>query len=285
MEGAAGLSNAGFRRLHEGTTIRRATGLPIADRLLDIWYRRDVLRMLTERGLKEKYSRSVLGYAWSLIEPAMLILTYFVLLAIFHRSYPDYPLFVGSTVLAWQWFNGTVNAALSSLRSNARLITSVNLPREIYPLSDVAQKTIEYLLSLPILVIVAFGFGVRPSGYLAALPLALILELMLCTGMALLVAALNTVLRDIQRGIGIVLRLLFYLVPVLYPLQNLSASLRRVAMVDPLVGILEMQRAVWFPAWWTGWRPVIFSVVGSALVFVVGFAVFARFERTVLKEL
>ena len=89
--------SADFHRLHEATTIRRSTGIPIADRLYDVWLRRDVLRMLVDRGLKAKYSSSVLGYAWSLIEPAMFILTYFLLLKIFNRSYPMYPLFVGST--------------------------------------------------------------------------------------------------------------------------------------------------------------------------------------------
>jgi ABC-2 type transport system permease protein len=277
--------SADFHRLHEATTVRRATGIPIADRLYDVWLRRDVLRILVERGLQEKYASSVLGYAWSFIEPAMYILTYFLLITIFNRSYPMYPLFIGSTVLAWQWFQGTVTSALSSLRSNARLITSVNLPREIYPLADVAEKAVEYVLSLPILVIVAVIYQVKPSPYILALPLALVLELMLCIGMGLLVAALNTVLRDVQRGIGIVLRLTFYLVPVLYPLWRLPAKFQTLVAINPLVGVLELQRAIWFPAYWTGWQPVINSVIGAVVVLIAGFTVFARTERTVLKEL
>lgn len=277
--------SADFHRLHEATTVRRSTGIPAADRLYDVWVRRDVLRMLVERGLKAKYSSSVLGYAWSLIEPAMFILTYFLLLQIFHRSYPMYPLFVGSTVLAWQWFNGTVNAALSSLRANARLITSVNLPREIYPLADAVEKAVEYAFSLPVLLVVALFYRATPSYYTILLPLALLLEMMLCTGMALLVSALNTVLRDVQRGIGIVLRMMFYLIPVLYPLSKLPPAYQRLEALNPLTGIMEMQRAVWFPAYWTGWQPVINAIIGSSLVLIAGFTVFARTERTVLKEL
>jgi ABC-2 type transport system permease protein len=277
--------SADFHRLHEATTIRRSTGIPIADRLYDVWLRRDVLRMLVDRGLKAKYSSSVLGYAWSLIEPAMFILTYFLLLKIFNRSYPMYPLFVGSTVLAWQWFNGTVNTALSSLRSNARLITSVNLPREIYPLADAVEKTVEYVFSVPVLLLVALIYQARPSFYILLLPLALLLELMICTGMALLVSSLNTVLRDVQRGIGIVLRMMFYLSPVLYPLQKLPVKWRAIEAINPLTGVLEMQRAIWFPTYWTGWQPVFNSIIGATVVLLAGFTVFARTERTVLKEL
>jgi ABC-2 type transport system permease protein len=277
--------SADFHRLHEATTIRRSAGIPLADRLYDVWLRRDVLRMLVDRGLKAKYSSSVLGYAWSLIEPAMFILTYFLLLKIFQRSYPMYPLFVGSTVLAWQWFQGTVNSSLSSLRSNSRLITSVNLPREIYPLSDAIEKAIEYVLSLPVLLLVALVYRATPSYYALLLPLALLLELMICTGLALLVSALNTVLRDVQRGIGIVLRMMFYLSPVLYPLYKLPVQFRAIEAINPLTGVLEMQRAVWFPAYWTGWQPVVNSVIGACIVLVAGVTVFARTERTVLKEL
>jgi ABC-2 type transport system permease protein len=282
---SAGLAGLRFRRLHEGTTVRSAAGIPILDRLLHIWDRRDVLRMLTERGLRQKYAGSVLGYAWSLLEPALLIATYFLLLKIFHRSYPMYPLFIASAILPWQWFASTVNSSTSTLRQNARLITSINLPREIYPLADVAVKTIEFVLSLPILLVVAWFYGVRPSAYIFALPLVLILELMICVGVALLISSLNTVLRDIQRGIGIVIRMLFYLVPALYPLQRLTGRVRRIESYNPMTGILEVNRAVWFPNYWTSWRPVYFSVIGAVVMLVLGFSVFSRVEAAVLKEL
>jgi ABC-2 type transport system permease protein len=274
-----------FRRIHEGTRVRSAAGIPVLERLLDIWERRDVLRMLTERGLRQKYAGSVLGYAWSLLEPALLIATYFLLLKIFHKSYPMYPLFIASTILPWQWFSSTVNSATTTLRQNSRLITSIALPREIYPLADVAEKMVEFLLSLPILLVVAYFYGVRPSGYVFALPLVLVLELMICTGMALLVSSLNALLRDVQRGIGIFIRMMFYLVPALYPLQRLTGTMRRWDSYNPLVGILEVNRAVWLPGYWTSWRPVYFSAIGAVIILVIGFTVFSRVERLVLKEL
>jgi ABC-2 type transport system permease protein len=280
-----GLAGLRFRRLHEGTQIRSAVGQPIADRIYGIWDRRDVLRMLVDRGLRNKYANSALGYAWSLLEPAMLVVTYFLLLKIFHRSQPMYPLFITSVILPWQWFATVVNSAPKTLRQNSRLITSIALPREIYPLADVLVKTVEFILSLPILLIVAWVYGVRPSGFVLALPLVLVLELMICTGMALLVSSLNTVLRDVQRGIGIFIRMLFYLVPALYPLQRLTGSARRLDSYNPMVGILEVNRAVWLPAYWTTWRPVYFSVIGAVVILVIGFSVFTRVERLVLKEL
>jgi ABC-2 type transport system permease protein len=274
-----------FLRLHEGTKIHSAVGQPISQRLLDIWDRRDVLRMLTERGLRHKYGSSVLGYAWSLLEPALLIVTYFLLLKIFHRSYPMYPLFIASAILPWQWFAHIVNSSTSTLRQNSKLITSINLPREIYPLADVCMKSIEFFASLPLVLAVAWAYGVKPSSYVFAWPMAVVLELMIVTGMALLVSSLNTVLRDIERGIGMVIRMLFYLSPALYPLAKLNPSARILESYNPMVGILELNRVIWFPQYWTGWRPVYFSVIGAVVILILGFTVFARVERAVLKEL
>lgn len=262
-----------------------AVGQPILARLVDIWDRRDVLRMLTERGLRHKYGQSFLGYAWSLIEPAMFIATYFLLLKIFHRSYPMYPLFIGSAILPWQWFAQTVNSSTSTLRKNSRLITSIALPREIYPLADVAMQTAEFVFSLPIVVVVALIYGARPSAYLILLPFAFVLQLMIVTGMALLVSSLNTVLRDIEQGIGIAIRMLFYLTPVLYPLSKIAPSLAQIESYNPMVGIIQVNRCVWFPSYWTGYRPLVLSMIGAVVILCLGFSVFARVERAVLKEL
>lgn len=280
-----GIAGLRFRRLHEGTRIRSAVGQPIADRLYDIWDRRDVFRMLVERGLRQKYAGSILGYAWSLLEPALLVATYFILLKIFRRGYPMYPLFISSTILPWQWFASSVNSSTGTLRQNARLITSIALPREIYPLAGVAMKTVEFLMSLPVLVIVAWIYGVKPSPFVFVWPLAFVLELMMCVGLALLVSSLNTVLRDIEQGIGMIIRMLFFLSPALYPLRQLSGGFQRIDAFNPMVGVLELNRAVWLPGYWTSWRPVLWSVIGAVVLLGVGFSVFARVERAVLKEL
>lgn len=262
-------------------------------RIAEIWDRRDVLKMFVSRGLKVKYASSVLGYAWSLIEPTMFILIYFILVAkILGTRRPEYPLFIGSTMLPWLWFSGTINQSLGSLRSNGRLITSIALPREIYPLSAVGEKFVEYLASLPVVIVTALLYKHAPNRYLALFPLAVVMELLLITGGAMFISAMNTVLRDVQRMIGIILRILFYMTPVLYSIKNIhSRPLRILYECNPLVGIFEMHRAAWFLSKdkaghsYFEWTPVYFSLVGCIVVFLVGYWTFMRLERPVLKEL
>ena len=79
--------------------------------------------------------------------------------------------------------------------------------------------------------------------------------------------------------------MMFYLVPALYPLARLHEQLPALESYNPMVGILEINRAVWFPAYWTGWQPVYYSVIGAFVILVLGFSVFSRVESAVLKEL
>lgn len=269
--------------------VRTASGMRLDLRVAEIWERRDVLKMFISRGLKVKYASSVLGYAWSLIEPAMFIGIYFVLVSrILSVKRPEYALFIGCTMLPWLWFAGTVNQSLGSLRSNGRLITSIALPREIYPLSAVGEKFVEYLASLPVIAVTALLYKHAPNGYLAFFPLAVAMELLFITGVALFISAMNTVLRDVQRMIGIVLRALFYMTPVLYSVKNIHTRwIRIVYECNPLVGIFELHRAAWFVDKKTGfeWTPVYLSVIGCIVVFLLGYWTFMRLERPVLKEL
>lgn len=279
--------SSGVRARRRVSTVRTATGLRLSQRLASIWSRRDVVWMFVVRGLKVKYASSALGYAWSLIEPGLYIGVYFIVFGhIFPNRLPDYPLFLATTIIPWLWFSGSVNQSLGALRSNARLITSIALPRELYPLSVVGEKFIEFLLSLPVIWFVALLYSKAPSRYLWAFPLAVLLELVLITGVALLLASINTLLRDVQRGIGVVLRMLFYLCPVLYPVSKIhNESLRRIYELNPLVGIFELDRAAWFPKYFGDWRAVYISIIGSAVALAVGWFTFIRLERPVLKEL
>ncbi|MBV9484637.1 MAG: hypothetical protein JO246_01115 [Frankiaceae bacterium] len=79
--------------------------------------------------------------------------------------------------------------------------------------------------------------------------------------------------------------MLFYLTPCLYPLLKLTPGARALESYNPMVGIIELNRAVWFPAYWTGWTPLIYSAIGAIVILCLGFSVVAGVLNTKLKEL
>lgn len=266
---------------------RRPTGGSPAARLAQINRRRNVLQMLIIRDLKKKYESSYLGYAWTILEPAMLIGIYWIVFQnVVRIGVHNYILFIATALMPWLWFRNVVTGSSNVIIQNSRLVSSMNLPREIYPVALTLTEGVEYLLTLPLVWIIAAVYGAAPTHYLIYLPFAMLIELVLCLGVALLMSALTTLFSDIERVISSFMRILFYLTPVIYPSGRIHNSLaHQFFVLDPLVGIFELNRKVFFPKTQITAGMLTTSVVGALVFFVVGWAVFIKLERPMLKEL
>ena len=268
------------------TESRRPTGGSPAARMHQLYRRRNVLKMLILRDLKKRYENSYLGYAWTVIEPALLLGIYYLVWGRIGRfGLHDFLLFMATALMPWLWFRSTVRGASSSISGNSRLVSSINLPREIYPLALALTEGIEYLLTLPLVVILGVVYHHGISHYVVFLPIAMVLELILVTGAALLMSALATLFKDIQRILGSILRVMFYLTPVIYPTGRIHGAAHVLFTLDPLVGIFELHRKIYFPETHITAFMMVVSVVGSFLFLFIGWAVFIKLERSMLKEL
>jgi ABC-2 type transport system permease protein len=215
-------------------------------------YRR-IMRLLVARDLKVRYAGSFLGYLWTILDPLLMSLVYwFVFTQVFHRNagpdYAPYMLYLVAGQLPWYWFNGGVQGASRALRSEAQMVRSTNVPRELWVIRVVLSKYIEYIFGLPVLVIFALAYMARPTWYVLLLPLGWLIEVTLLMGVGLILAPLNVLVRDIERIVPIVLRLLFYASPVLYSIEQAPTSLRSLYTFNPTVGFLQLSRAAFFPA-------------------------------------
>lgn len=283
-----------MRASRMGADVEAAT-LTFGTRVRTIIQRRAVLARLVGGDLKVKYEGSTLGYLWSILEPLLLTLVYFFVfekIGGFGRrlQVDDFALFLISGILPWQWVTSTVNGSVKALRGNARLITKVYIPREIFPLSVVGAKSIEFALSLLVLPVFALMYRHGPSMFLAAMPLAILMELVLLTGLAMILSAANTLLRDVERVIRPMLRVFFYVSAILYPLQAVFASpipywVKVLLRLNPVVGIMELYHAVWYPESFLGWTNVAISALGCVVIFILGWTLFTKLERSILKEL
>jgi len=204
---------------------------------------------------------------------------------------PPYLVYLVSGLFAWMWANSAISESTGALTSQARLITTMGVPRELFPLGRVVGRFAEYLAGLPVIVVVALAYHAHLTNRaVLALPLAVLLEGLLLTGVSLTLAAVNVLLRDVERVIRLVLRVLFYAAPVIYPMAKVTHSGipawgRVLYELNPFVGILQLHHAVWYPTEFPGTRLLVASVVGSVTVFLSGLWIFRTLEPTVLKEL
>jgi ABC-2 type transport system permease protein len=262
------------------------------ERYRGIWARRAVLDTLVRRDLRVRYARSALGYLWTIIDPLAMALIYFVVFAvIFQRpdaGHKPYFLFLLIGLLPWQWFNASINESARALVSEARLVRSTNLPRELWVIRVVIAKGVEFLLSLPVLVAFAVVYIVLGDTILnwrlILFPVGLVLQFVLLTGIGLLLAPATVLADDTIRVVRIVLRMLFYGTPIIYSLNVAPEWLQRLLWFNPLSGILELYRAGFFPTP-LELAPLVTSVLISVGLLAWGAVAFARMERAVLKEI
>lgn len=275
----------------------------MASRTASVWGSREVVSLLVRRDLKVKYQNSFLGYAWSLLEPLAMAAIYWFVFGVLYgqRVGPDgggtngYVIFLLAGLLPYLTFQSGITDSTRALTSQSKLITTMRVPREVFPLGVVAGKVVEYLFSLPVLALFAALFAMAPSWEgLYWLPAALVTQTVLLSGIALILSSANVLLRDVQRIVRILTRLLFYSSPIIYPLARVTEALESGKVpswlgtlyeANPVVGIVQMFHAVWFPSEAPDAKLLLTSVIGSLVVFVFGWWLFRRLEPAILKEL
>ncbi|MFG1776519.1 ABC transporter permease [Micromonospora sp. NPDC049051] len=268
-----------------------------------LWAHRTSLRILVRRDLAVKYQQSVLGYLWSLIEPlGMGAIYWFVFGILYSRdtnrhlgdAADSYPLFLLTGIFAWMWTSSALSEATNALTGQARLITTMNVPRQVFPIGRVTGRFAEYAAGLPILFAAAVGYAasgrVELGWSLLALPLAVTVQAVLLIGLALLLSAVNVLMRDVERFMRLIIRVLFYATPIIYPLSlvrdsDLPGWLKAAYELNPLVGVFQLHHAVWYPDEFPDARLLATTVVVSLLVLAAGWWSFRRLEPAVLKEL
>ena len=251
-----------------------------------------MLSLLVTRDLKVKYSDSVLGYFWSVLEPLMLAVVYwFVFTQLMTRSLGEAPyiVFLLCALLPWQWTNAVMRTSMNALSKDSKLVRSTNLPREIWVLRTVGSKLAEMIFAIPVVALFAVLTGAHLTGFVVFFPLAVLIQLVLLTGVGLLLAPTAVLYGDVQRLMRIVMRLLFYFSPILYGVQDIEnrygGVVANLFVLNPLAGIFDLYRTAFFADQWAGWGAVAISAGASVVVLVAGVVVFRRLEGNVLKEI
>jgi ABC-type polysaccharide/polyol phosphate export permease len=261
----------------------------------ELWSRRGVVATLVTRDLRVRYARSVLGYVWTVLDPLLMSLIYFVVFVfIFKRGdlgHQPYFLFLVVGLLSWQWFSAALTDTSRALISEAKLVRSTNLPRQIWVVRVVLSKGVEYLFSLPVLAAFLVFYLIRGdahvNGWLVLFPFAVLLQGVALLGLGLTLAPLTVLVTDTQRVVRIVLRMLFYATPVIYATKLVPEPYDKITWLNPMTGILEAMRAGFFrhdriPI---QWGAIAVAVVVSVGLLFIGLTVFRRLERAVLKEI
>ncbi|MEJ1156480.1 ABC transporter permease [Microbacterium marmarense] len=245
------------------------------------------LWLLSARDLRVRYATSALGYLWSVLDPLVMSGIYwFVFTQVFQRSVGEEPymVFLITALLPWVWFNSAVTDFTRAFNKDARLVRSTSIPRSIWVTRIVLSKGIEFILSLPVLILFVLVTGAPVTWNLLWFPVGVLLMTSLLVGLGLLVAPLCVLWGDLERTTKLILRALFYASPIIYGVADLPGVFSELAAFNPLSGIFTLFRVGFFPDQWDTLAVVVGAMMSVAFL-GLGMLVFRSLERPVLKEL
>ena len=250
----------------------------------ELWQYRDLLLSLVRRDLAVRYRRSALGFFWSFLNPLLMMVVFSIVFQVVRPlSVRNYALFVLTGLLAWNFLAGSLSGAARSITGNANLIDKVYFPREVLPLSVVLSNLVNFLLSLVVFIPLALLLGAQFSVWTLALPLIIGVQLILVTGLALLLAAINVTYRDTELVLDVALTGWFFLTPIFYELELLPKTVagfsfdvwRLVYTLNPMATLVTDYRYILLYE-----NPVIrhtlISLFTGLVILAVGWFVFRR---------
>jgi len=276
--------------------------------LIELYRFRELLWILVLRDLKVRYKNSALGFAWSLINPAVQVAVIsFVVKNFMKVDVPNLSAYIFCAFLPWSFFQLALLDTSHSLIVNERLMKKVYFPREIIPLSLVLSNLIHLLLAILVFLVylllpVRPGLGAPLLPTLALVPGLILIELFFITGLSLVISGVSVFYEDVKYLMTVLLQVLYFAVPVMYFVEQVKHStpnhdshglLFKIYMLNPLVTIITAFR-VWMlqpiyipnPLGGLGYRTashvevsyLLFTTAVSFAVAIAGYALFNRMK-------
>lgn len=264
----------------------------------ELWSYRNLVYHLAQRELRSRYKKSILGWAWSLINPASTLLIFTVVFGTFLRVIPpvagngttqSFALFLFSGLIVWNTFNGILTGSISALASSGGLLSKVYFPPAVPALANAATVLIQTVIETFILLVVMVVVG-NLSITLLLFPLVIVVTVMLGLGAGLMLSVYNVLYRDVGYLVGIGMNVLFYATPIVYPITLVPEEVgglpaRRLIELNPMTQVVGWMRDGFYLLEWPSPRGVAVTGLVALVVLVGGWALFDRKARLVTEEL
>lgn len=206
--------------------------------------KKDLLWLLTKKEITLKYKRTFLGILWSLLNPIFLAIVLYIAFKIFLRiQMENYTFFFLSALFPWNWFSASVIMSTGTLTSNVNLIKKIRFPRHFLILATILGQLVNLLFAIPILVGFSYYYGEGPSiNWIISIPLLIIIQFIVTIGICLAISMINAYFRDMEYIVGIVITLLFWMTPIIFPLNIVPEEYRIYLIINPLTYLITAWR-------------------------------------------
>ena len=249
----------------------------------ELWHYRELFWFLGLRDVMVRYKQAVLGIAWAVLEPIMIMIVFTVIFGKIAKLPSDgipYPIFTFAAILPWNLFSKPLAQGSNSLVSNSGMISKIYFPRLIMPAGAVISGCIDFAVAFGIFILLMIWYQVAPTVHAMFLPLFFLLGITASLGVGLWLSALNVMYRDVKHIVPFLIRFGLYISPVGFASSVIPEKYRFLYSLNPMVGVIDGFR-------WCllggkvhiYWPSVYLSALLSLAVLISGMYFFRRMER------
>ena len=254
--------------------------------LTELYQYRALLIALSMRELKARYRASVLGFLWTFLNPTLNMLVYVVVFKFVMRgnSIPNYAYYLFAGLLPWIYFSSSLMGGTTSISDRKDLLTKVRFPAQVLPATVVLTNLLNFLLSLPLLLVLGVYFGVFPTWHIVFLVPVLLVQTLFTLALTYLFAAFNVAFRDLQHIVSNLVQMAFFLTPVLWDIKSVPAiglltsdeSRALVLAVNPVSNLIVAWRQIFVSHEIPEWQPLLRVAALSLVLLWISSTVFER---------
>ena len=239
---------------------------------------------LVKRDFQLRYAGSLLGFLWSLAIPiSQLFMLVFVFGKVIPLDITNFPVFVFTALLPWNWFSSSVIGACNAFISSRDLLRYPNFPPAVIVAVNTASHLLTFLVGLPVLFGMLYWYELDfPWLFLPAFPLLLLVQGTLTAGLSFMVATANVFYRDISQLMNILVLLLFFLTPVWYAAPPVKSEYGFLFQINPMSLVVQNYRLVLLDGRWLDWPSLMTAALTSIGILLVGYLVYRHLKSEIV---
>jgi ABC-type polysaccharide/polyol phosphate export permease len=247
--------------------------------LLPVWVM-PLAYFMAISSLKREATQTFLGFLWWIINPLIyVVIYYFLAVVIFSARGEGYIPFLIVGLFVWRWTALAVQAAGASIYNRANLIRQIYIPKPVFPLAAIIDQTIKFLVSLVVLIVALYFFGIDLTYSVLYLPVLVLIQLALILGLGYVLSVIIPIVPDIRNLVGFIFQAGVFLSGILWGRGHLPEKYHLFLDINPMATLIEAYRAVLLmgqaPDFGLLWpTPVVFGIL-----LVGGLIALARLDR------
>jgi homopolymeric O-antigen transport system permease protein len=250
----------------------------------EVWQARELAYFLVWRDAKLRYTQTVLGVGWALVQPfmAMVIFTiFFGGLGHIPSDGVPYPIFSFAALVPWTYFAGAVSGGANSMVGNQYLISKVYFPRVLVPIAAVLTPALDMAIAFVFLIFLMIWYRIQPTPAMLLIPVWTALAIASASGAAIWLAALNVRYRDVRHVLPYFIQIWIFATPVAYPASLVPPEWRLVYALNPMASVVEGFRHALFGTPGPGAMALVSTAV-VCIALVTGTSYFRRVESSLV---